>query len=101
MDADQQETMRLILVTRPWEHSGTGRQAFIVTLQSGKEIVLVVPTEAANELEKQGGWIGRIRPARDDDNIQIAQIQQPRKKVPMINQQGGQLPSTEVPNGTQ
>lgn len=70
---DRREIRRLILVTRPGEHSGRRREAWIITLESGKEVVLVIPVDVASALGKQDGYVGRIRPARADDHVQIQQ----------------------------
>ena len=80
-EADRQESRRLTMVTRSFQQSGTGRQAYIITLESGKEIVLILPTNIAKEVGKQGGWIGRIRPARDEDNIQVANLSPRQQEI--------------------
>jgi hypothetical protein len=89
-EQDRAETSRLVLVTRPGEHTTGKRRAFIITLQSGKEILLIIPSKVAIDLAKLNGYVGRIREATDDDNVQIAEL--------TGRQQQARQPSTEVVN---
>jgi len=68
---DTEEKKRLIMVVRGGGAAGEGREAWSVTLQSGREMVLLIPNTVANELATQHGYIGRIRPVTDDDNVEI------------------------------
>jgi type IV secretory pathway protease TraF len=50
-------------------------EAWKLTLQSGNEVVLLIPQKTANELADQHGYVGRIRPMSDEDNVNIAPSQ--------------------------
>lgn len=70
-DPDGDEIRRLVMVTRGGEHTGENREAWIITLQSGREVILIIPQRTANELESMHGYVGRIRAATDDDNVEM------------------------------
>lgn len=72
-DPDKDEIRRITMVVRGGEATATGREAWLLTLQSGREVVLIIPQKVADELAQQHGYVGRIRPITDDDEIEVAE----------------------------
>ncbi len=50
-------------------------EAWKLTLQSGNDVVLLIPRKTANELAEQHGYVGRIRPLSDEDNVNVGESQ--------------------------
>lgn len=59
------------MVVRGGETTEVGKEPWIITLKSGKELLLLVPSSTAKELATMHGYVGRIRPAADADEIGV------------------------------
>jgi len=88
-ETDEQESRRLYLLTKSGEATSERRQAWVITLRSGKEIVLVIPERIGRELASMGGYVGRVRPAKDDDNVTIGEPSVSRLKARRQERMGG------------
>jgi hypothetical protein len=75
------------MVVRGGESTAVGREPWIITLKSGREIILLVPSTTAKELETMHGYVGRVRPAVDDDHIEL----DTRSEVQKLKASRGQI----------